>query len=116
MPIVNIDGEWALENALNAPLAVVLKDSPRCIQCAAARRQLRKLDKQIAKHGRAVELHLLNVLEHRALSDRLASDFKVRHESPQAFVLRRGELIWHGDHFAVTWRKLFAALEIEGWS
>ena len=113
MPILSIDGEWALQTALAAPLAVVMKDSPRCIQCAAARRQLRKLDKRVSKHGRAVDIYLLNVLEQRDLSDQLASRFGVRHESPQAFVLRRGEMLWHGDHFAVTWRKLFEALEIQ---
>jgi len=102
----SIEDEAAMEAALASPLALVVKDSPRCIQCAVVRRQLRKLEKRLAREDRPVEIYLLNVLDRRGLSDELAARFDVRHESPQAFVLKYGKLLWHGSHFALTWRRL----------
>jgi bacillithiol system protein YtxJ len=41
---------------------------------------------------------LLNVLEHRSISNTLASEFNVRHESPQVMVFEAKNLVYHASH------------------
>jgi bacillithiol system protein YtxJ len=45
---------------------------------------------------------LVLVLENRRLSNTIASRFGVRHESPQAIVLRDGRPYWNASHWAIT--------------
>lgn len=42
------------------------------------------------------------VTSERALSNQLAELFGVRHESPQAFLLRHGNVVWSGSHHEVS--------------
>jgi bacillithiol system protein YtxJ len=45
---------------------------------------------------------LIDVLSQRPLSQRLAADLGIRHESPQAIVLQDGKPVWHASHYDVT--------------
>lgn len=83
--------------ALSAERAVLYKHSSRCAICSFARWQVGRF---ADRHG-DVPVYLLDVLEDRALSDRVAERLGVRHESPQAIVVRDGDVIWTGSHFAV---------------
>lgn len=47
----------------------------------------------------------------RALSNEIESKLGVRHETPQAIVLRDGQAVWSASHFDVTKDRLAAALE-----
>ena len=47
-------------------------------------------------------VYVLKVIEQRPLSNEAAERLGVRHESPQAFVLRHGRVHWHGSHNEVT--------------
>ena len=49
-----------------------------------------------------VPVYLVDVLGQRLLSQRIAGDLSIRHESPQAIVLRRGAPLWHASHYDVT--------------
>jgi flagellar biosynthesis protein FlhG len=44
----------------------------------------------------------IDVLVNRQLSRAIAARFHIRHESPQALVIRNGEVRWHGSHYQVT--------------
>ena len=50
------------------------------------------------------------VQTHRALSNRIAGDLDVRHETPQAIVVHRGRAVWHASHYAIDIPRLRAAL------
>jgi bacillithiol system protein YtxJ len=49
-----------------------------------------------------VEVHLVDVLRHRAVSDALARWSGVRHRSPQALLVEEGRVVWHTSHEGVT--------------
>ncbi|HSB80022.1 MAG TPA: monothiol bacilliredoxin BrxC family protein [Candidatus Methylomirabilis sp.] len=49
-----------------------------------------------------VPVFLVDVLSQRPLSQRIAASLGIRHESPQAIVLRRGAPGWHASHSDVT--------------
>ncbi len=51
------------------------------------------------------------VQEARSLSRAIEERFGVRHESPQAIVVRDGKAVWNASHFDVTRDRVAGALE-----
>ncbi|MFQ5747743.1 MAG: bacillithiol system redox-active protein YtxJ [Gemmatimonadota bacterium] len=98
-PLAN-DAE--VEEMLDRETAVLFKHSPICGTSARARRQVERF---VARNP-DTPVYVLDVLEARDLSRRVAERFGIRHESPQAIVLRRGAPIWTGSHFRITARAL----------
>lgn len=76
---------------------VLFKHSPTCGTSAMAYDELSDL-----LDGEGGEIHLLDVLRSRPLSQAVAVRLGVRHESPQVFVLSGGAVRWHGSHYRVT--------------
>lgn len=64
-------------------------------------------------HGRVTdaggEIHLIDVSRQHALNRAVQERTGVRHESPQAFVLRDGEPVWHASHGRITTEDLIDA-------
>jgi bacillithiol system protein YtxJ len=57
-----------------------------------------------------VESGVVLVIENRRLSDAIESQFGVRHESPQAIVVRNGRQTWNASHWSITVDALNKAL------
>jgi bacillithiol system protein YtxJ len=53
---------------------------------------------------------LITVQSHRRLSDEAAVRFGIRHETPQAILLRDGRAVWNASHFRITKQQLDAAI------
>ena len=45
---------------------------------------------------------MVTVQTHRAVSNAIAQQFGVRHETPQALLVRDGRVVWSASHFRVT--------------
>jgi thioredoxin 1 len=45
---------------------------------------------------------MITVQTHRPVSDAVAQRFGIRHETPQAILLRDGKVIWNASHFRIT--------------
>ena len=88
----------ALAAAIENPRAVLFKHSTRCPVSAYV------IDEVMAFAEDHPEwpVYLLKVIEQRPLSNAAAERLGIRHESPQAFVLHRGQVRWHGSHNEVT--------------
>jgi bacillithiol system protein YtxJ len=54
------------------------------------------------------------VIENRRLSNAIAQRFGIRHESPQALLVKDGHVVWHASHWSITPESLGAALRIYG--
>jgi bacillithiol system protein YtxJ len=54
---------------------------------------------------------MITVQSHRRLSDEAAARLGVRHETPQAILLRDGVPVWNASHFRITKAQLDAAIE-----
>ena len=46
-------------------------------------------------------VYVLKVVEPRDLSDSVADRFGVPHASPQAFVIKNGQCVWHASHYDI---------------
>ncbi len=50
------------------------------------------------------------VIENRRLSNDIAARFGIRHESPQALLIKDGRVVWHASHWSITADSLNDAL------
>jgi bacillithiol system protein YtxJ len=56
------------------------------------------------------------VVENRKLSNAIAARFSIRHESPQALLIKDGRVVWHASHWSITPESLGDALRSHGQS
>jgi monothiol bacilliredoxin len=50
----------------------------------------------------AVSYKMITVQTHRPVSDAAAQRLGIRHETPQAILLRGGKAVWNASHFRIT--------------
>ena len=50
----------------------------------------------------------LDLLAHRALSNQVALDFGVPHESPQVILIRDGKAVYNESHYGISYATLMA--------
>lgn len=48
-----------------------------------------------------VQLYFLDLIKYRSISNRLAVDFSVEHQSPQILLIKNGNCIYHASHNAI---------------
>lgn len=58
-----------------------------------------------------IKLALVRVIEERPVSLSLAERVAVKHESPQALLIKDGKALWHDSHRAITADALKAAVK-----
>lgn len=58
----------------------------------------------------AADVHLVDVIAHRVVSNEIARRFGVRHQSPQVLLVRDGRVLWHASHYSVTAASVASAL------
>lgn len=85
----------------------LMKHSTRCPISARAHERYTSF---AAEHGE-VECWEVLVVEHRAVSTRIAEETGVTHQSPQAILFRDGKAVWHTSHGSISIQGLLAALE-----
>jgi|YNPNPStandDraft_1061719.scaffolds.fasta_scaffold06311_5 bacillithiol system protein YtxJ len=104
----------ALETILtreDGPPVMLFKHSTRCPISARA---LRAAEAWLADHPGLVNPCRILVVEHRPVSDLAAERLGVRHESPQALLIRGGRVIWHASHLSIHGDALDKALRQAG--
>lgn len=84
------------------PIAI-FKHSTRCSISRFAWNQLQR-DYDIP--AEKMELYFLDLLAHRSLSNQVAEDFGVRHQSPQLIVIKNGKAVYHTSHEDISAEKL----------
>ncbi len=93
---ITVEDEAALEELIarshRAPV-VLFKHSLTCPISARAYRQMQAYDGEVA---------LVVVQRARAVSREVEARTGVRHESPQAIILRAGRAAWSASHFDIT--------------
>jgi len=93
--------DWlaALEGSEERP-ALIFKHSTRCPISAGALEELNLYLE--GEPNPDVDYWLVKVIESRPVSNRIAADTGVRHESPQVICLENRRAIWNASHGAIT--------------
>ena len=106
--------EAAIEESRERPV-LLFKHSRTCgISCEAFDELNSHLDDVASAFGRKEHRHaaykVITVQSHRQVSDEAATRLGVRHETPQAILLRDGRPVWKASHFRITAAALTEAL------
>jgi bacillithiol system protein YtxJ len=87
---------------------LLFKHSLTCGTSAHANDELRAF---LGGGGENIPVCGLIVVQHaRPVSSAVVERFGVRHESPQALLLRDGRVVWHASHWRITARALEDAI------
>jgi bacillithiol system protein YtxJ len=98
--------EAAIAESRERPV-LVFKHSRTCgISCEA----LDELRTHVDRAAAGASYKLITVQSHRGVSDEAAARFGIRHETPQAILLRDGRPVWSATHFRITAHHLDAAV------
>jgi bacillithiol system protein YtxJ len=98
--------EAAIAESCERPV-LIFKHSRTCgISCEA----LDELHLHIEHDGKAAAYKVITVQSHRHISDQIAARFGVRHETPQAILLKDGKPVWNASHFRITAQELARAI------
>jgi len=90
--------EAAIAESRERPV-LVFKHSRTCgVSCEA----LDELRTHVERAEAGVSYKLITVQSHRRVSDEAALRFGIRHETPQAILLRDGQPVWSASHFRIT--------------
>jgi bacillithiol system protein YtxJ len=76
---------------------VIFKHSTRCSISSVAQQRLQK-----GTLPDEIDFHYLDLLAYRSLSNKIAEQFKVHHESPQVLVIKDGKCIYDESHLAIS--------------
>lgn len=71
--------------------------------CPISSNAFRALQQHLASSGsEAVDYWMIVVQESREVSNEVASRLEVKHESPQAILVKSGKAVWNESHFGIT--------------
>ena len=94
------------EEDLNRAIAVstekkvaIFKHSTRCF---ISKTVLKNLEKEVENSDKNVDYYFLDLLAHRDLSNKIADDLGVTHQSPQLIVLENGVVVNHASHQSIS--------------
>lgn len=90
---------------------LIFKHSTTCPISARAWREVQKFAAETKAELQGV---MIKVIESRPLSNFVAENFLVTHQSPQALLLSKGQLVWHTSHQGVTQENIEQAIAALG--
>lgn len=94
------------EEDLNRAIAVstekkvaIFKHSTRCF---ISKTVLKNFEKEVENSDKNVDYYFLDLLAHRDLSNKIADDLGITHQSPQLIVLENGVVVNHASHQSIS--------------
>ena len=98
-PIADIAAlEAAIAESRERPV-LLFKHSRTCgISCEA----MDELQLHLSVGATEAAYRLITVQSHRRVSDEASARLGVRHETPQALLLKDGRVVWNASHFSIT--------------
>ncbi|GAA5087924.1 bacillithiol system redox-active protein YtxJ [Chryseobacterium ginsengisoli] len=88
------DLKKAIENSFHHKIAI-FKHSTSCF---ISKTVLRNFEKELENLDQKTELYYLDLLAHRPISNKIANDLDVTHQSPQLIVIENGKAINSASH------------------
>lgn len=82
---------------------VIFKHSVRCGVSSVVKSRLEK-----GKPAEDTDYYFLDIIHYRLLSNKIAEEFKIYHESPQVLVIKNGECIYDESHMGINPQEIVA--------
>lgn len=75
---------------------VIFKHSTRCSISSMAKNRLDKNDRP-----EGVEFYYLDIINYRPISNKIAEEFNVNHQSPQVLIINGGKCVYNESHSGI---------------
>jgi len=92
------DLDQAIKDSFDKKI-VIFKHSTRCF---ISKSVLKSFEREVEKSDKNISYYFLDLLAHRDLSNKIAEDFKVQHQSPQLIVIENGVAVKNESHQSIT--------------
>lgn len=76
---------------------VIFKHSTRCSISSVAMQRLKR-----GTLPEEIDFYYLDLISYRSLSNKVAEQFKVSHESPQILIIRNGACVYDESHLSIS--------------
>lgn len=86
--------EDIVKESAEAPV-LIFKHSTRC---SISRMALKSFEREYAIEEGKAKPYFLDLLEHRDVSNEIASRFDVQHQSPQLILIKNGKAVYNSSH------------------
>jgi bacillithiol system protein YtxJ len=105
LPLTDVAQLDAIKEESRLHPVVIFKHSTTCSISAMAKN---RLEREEAPEG--VPAYYLDLLTYRPISNAIAQQFGIKHESPQLLIIRNGECVYDESHNGVRMDELKEAL------
>lgn len=78
---------------------VIFKHSTRC---QISKMVLKNFEKEVSSSDKEVEYYFLDLIKYRPISNKIAEDFGITHQSPQMIVLEDGKAVADASHQSIS--------------
>ena len=78
---------------------VIFKHSTRC---HISKMVLKSFENEVANSDKEVVYYFLDLIAHRPISNKIAEDFGITHQSPQMIVLENGKALKDASHQSIS--------------
>jgi bacillithiol system protein YtxJ len=97
IPLTNADQLKEIKEKSNLKPQVIFKHSTRCSISSMAKGRLER-----STTPNDADFYLLDLISFRQISNQIAKDFDVYHESPQVLVIKNGECTYDESHASIS--------------
>jgi bacillithiol system protein YtxJ len=98
----------AIKEESNTQKVLIFKHSTRCSISTMALGRLERSWKD--NEMTALKPYYLDLLNFRSISNQIAEDFGITHESPQVLVIENGQCVYHASHSDIDYKELKSLL------
>ena len=88
---------------------LIFKHSTRCSVSSMAENRLERAWN--ADEVPSISLFHLDLIQHRDISQALATTFDVAHESPQVLIIFNGTCVYHDSHMGISYQEIKKTVE-----
>lgn len=92
--LANTDQIDEIKVASKHKMQIIFKHSTRCIISKMA---LKRFEDEFNLEGQ-IDLYYLDLIKYRDISNRIADDFEIIHQSPQILLIKDGKVIYNESH------------------
>lgn len=104
-PWKQLESEEQLNEIVNSDKAsLIFKHSTRCPTSMMA---LKAFENNWTSTGVECDLYYLDLLNFRAISAKIAEDLNITHQSPQAILVKNGEVLYAESHHNIQARHIY---------
>lgn len=98
MPLTTENQLATIKNESNTQAVLIFKHST---SCGISNMVIKRFEKMFSEEHLSIKTYYLDLLRYRNISNNIANEFEVVHESPQILVIKNGVSVFNASHYDI---------------